>query len=326
MSDAHVAALMKGEHCDWSPELESLATAHGALPLIAWRHGDTATMRTLAAHDAVRQYELAALFDAFGELPVVVVKGEALARTHYAHSWLRPRCDADLLIERDALPRAAAVLTAAGYALEPTTGAAQQLWRRVDRLGIQHTIDLHFALSNRKRYADVLPFAELWSRGIAIRHNVRMPSPADALLIAAVHLTAHHSTSPRLIWLYDIHLLHASMTAEQLQEVARRARERKAGLVLDAALALAVRWFGDGRDDSRGRLSLHGRDEVGDLLDDLRCTPGVRRKLRLVREHLFPPAAYMLHKYAARHRAVLPALYVRRAVGRLLRRRVTARS
>ena len=90
-------------------------------------------------------------------------------------------------------------------------------------------------------------------------------------------------------------------------------------LALDAVLALALRWFGDGRDAPAPPQ----RDELADIVDDLRCTSGVRPKLRLVAEHLFPPARYMMQKYGARRRA-LPVLYVRRAVAgsaRLLRKR-----
>ena len=35
----------------------------------------------------------------------------------------------------------------------------------------------------------------------------------------------------------------------------------------------------------------------------------------LLREHLFPPADYMMSKYGARHRAWLPVLYLKRIAG-----------
>jgi len=46
--------------------------------------------------------------------------------------------------------------------------------------------------------------------------------------------------------------------------------------------------------------------------------------LKLLREHLLPPASYVLQKYETQNRAALPALYLRRAIAgsaRLLFRR-----
>jgi hypothetical protein len=328
-----IAALMRGESGSWSADLLEAAQAHGALPLIAWqlrRSGETLppeleqAARIAVAVDTVRQRELGPLLERLDSAAIaaVVVKGEALARTHYAHSSLRPRCDADVFIEPELVAHASDVLRAAGYGEEPGSGgeyiSRQRMWVRVDGVGVRHCIDLHWALSNRERYARTLPFGELWSRGIMLYgEHVRMPCAADALLLAAVHLAGHHRGQHRLIWLYDIHLLHAGLGVDDLQEAALRARARKADLALDAALALAMQWFGDGRHET---APLMPQGEVADLIDDLRCVPGVRGKLRIVREHLFPPAAYVLQKYRATSRRSLPALYLRRAVSRLLRR------
>ena len=50
---------------------------------------------------------------------------------------------------------------------------------------------------------------------------------------------------------------------------------------------------------------------------NFRSIQGPREKLRWLREHLFPPAQYMLGKYGTNNRMLLPILYVRRAFGGL---------
>ncbi|HEV7237986.1 MAG TPA: nucleotidyltransferase family protein [Thermoanaerobaculia bacterium] len=339
-----IASLMRAEDVAWEvADAEAFlqaSNAHGATPLIAYRireerRGIAATLaahleteaRTHMAHEVVRQRELSQLLDQFESpaIPMLVIKGAALARTHYAHTWLRPRCDTDILIERERLEEIAEVFGRAGYAEEPSSGgeliSRQRMWARIDNLGIRHCIDLHWELSNRARYARAFSFRELWSRGVAFHGpEIRMPAPGDALLIAALHLVGHHQSAPRLIWLYDIHLLHASMSIEELQAAAALARERKMVMAFDVALALSLRWFGDRRDDV---IAHRAPTAIAELIDDLRCTPGIRSKLRLMGEHLFPPAAYVMEKYGVTSRAALPALYLRRAVGastRLLRR------
>lgn len=330
---ALLASLIKGTVPDGPLDDAALAheaAAHGATPLIAWhlRHSSdrgpfaTAVLddaRAMTVLDTVRERELETLLARFAaaDVPLLVMKGAALARTHYPHSSLRPRCDTDVLIDGDSGGRAARVLLEAGYAEESGSGgeliSRQRMWVRVDAIGVRHCIDLHWALSNRQRYAYALTFEHLWSRGVLFRagSRIRMPCAADALLLAAIHLTAHHSGDYRLIWLYDIHLLHGSLSPPELEATAMLAKERNVDMAFDAALALALYAFGDGR---YGPVVLpQPPGEIRTLVDDLRFTPGIRPKLRLMREHLFPPAAYVMQKYSAKRRSALPALYLRRA-------------
>jgi hypothetical protein len=57
----------------------------------------------------------------------------------------------------------------------------------------------------------------------------------------------------------------------------------------------------------------------GLLLAEVRALDGWGERWRLLREHAFPPADYMLRKYETRRRWLLPVLYVRRAFGWLAR-------
>src|SRR5687767_402541 len=216
-----IAALMKGEAVEWPEGLDAesflfACDAQGATPLIARRRARgippdiagrlEALRRVHAAHEVVRSRELDSLLDRFASagMRLLVFKGAALARTHYADPASRPRCDTDVLIAREARADAGRVLTDAGYREEAGSGgeriSRQRIWTRTDSIGIRHSIDLHWALSNRARYARALRFEELWSRGVPLHGpEIRIPSSGDSLLIAAVHLAGHHRGDERLI-------------------------------------------------------------------------------------------------------------------------------
>ena len=49
------------------------------------------------------------------------------------------------------------------------------------------------------------------------------PSPPLALLVACLHRTAHHGTTTRLLWLYDIHLLATTLSDRDWHTVVERA-------------------------------------------------------------------------------------------------------
>jgi hypothetical protein len=296
--------------------IAAAAAAHGVTTLLHRATGELADQaRRATAVDIARSAELERVFDAFNAngVDVVVTKGEALARTLYGASALRARTDADLLVaDRTA---ASQTLASLGYTLVPNAVGElvirQQLWRRVDR--VRHDIDLHFAISNRARFADALPFGELFARGTALREHVRAISHRDALLHAAIHLTGHHSGEERLIWYFDIHLLAQRLGSEGVAAVLRFARERGCARQLDETLARTRAWFG-GEPQPRREIS-----PLALLADDLRATRGIAARAALVKQHLVPSAEHVMRRYGARHRALLPLCYMRRAAAAVWR-------
>ena len=152
----------------------------------------------------------------------MVFKGAALALTHYADSWLRPRLDADVLVAPAARARAAATLAALGYTRPPMTAGRyvmhQEMHVRPDPVVGEHVVDLHWRLANPNLLAG-LPDHARAARARAGRRPpegaLRVASPADALVIACVHRAAHHAGSGELLWLYDIHLVASRLTAEE---------------------------------------------------------------------------------------------------------------
>ncbi len=306
-----------------------------------------------AAAEIVRGRELARVLEAFEDRGIhpLLFKGAALASTHYPSPELRSRGDSDLLVGVEDRERAVQVLTDLGYARGLATSGAlvsyEAMFTREDRYGRSHVVDLHWRVSNRQIFAESLSYDEL-ARGAWPAPRVSPPArvlcPVHALAVACMH-RAKHLTSPvfvngqprvgdRLIWLYDIHLLLEGMSTAELTEFHRFAVEQRiAGICLDG-LKQAERWFHTALPSEVVRvlsevptepsISFLTPGRLRTMLRDIRSLSSGRDRLRLVKEHLLPPAEYMLRKYAVSSRAWLPALYVHRGtlgLWRLLRER-----
>jgi hypothetical protein len=141
--------------------------------------------------------------------------------------------------------------------------------------------------------------------------------------------TAAHRDAERALWLYDMHLL-----AEKLDEVERRtvveiaARTRTVDVCADALTLVARHFASAGAEALLAQLSPEAMPsgaasrylradarKVDLLVADLQALPGWGARAQLLREHLFPPPAYMRETYPHSGRLLLPVLYIRRILG-----------
>jgi hypothetical protein len=262
----------------------------------------------------------------------VVFKGAALGQTHYAASWQRPRCDADVLIASDSRERVFALLRRLGYE-RPTFISGdlvtyQAPFRRGDHLGIEHALDIHWRIANPQLVSEVLPHGELVDRSVIVSvegYPMRVPSPVDSLLLACVHRVAHHPDFEQPFWIEDIHLLASRFDASEWTTLVARASNRAIGAICLEGLRRAQDRFQTavpaevlaalaGKTSEPSAMFLRGQLRPVDYLtSDLRAL-GPLAAVRLLREHLFPPADYMQAKYSLRSRALLPACYAARVV------------
>jgi len=354
VSDVLLAGALRGQAMPappreaW-PALLASAGAHGVLPLLAdaaaaarWDRELLAAMRpALAAETAlamVRESELRrvlASLAAAGVAPLLL-KGAHLAFTIYPSPDRRPRLDTDLLIReghRDALKRCLAAL---GYEPVPhVTGEVaftQFQYRRIDASGAGHTIDVHWRVAIPKVFADRLTYDDLMRDAVAVPRlgpHARAPSAPLALVVACLHRTAHHGTSTRLLWLYDIHLLSAALRASDWDQVVDCSRACGIAPVVTAGLEHATARLGTtvppsvfdrlraaaGSTDRDVLVFLEGAPPMMQVaMSDWRRIRGARARVRFVQEHLFPPASYMRHRYGVPSRLALPFLYAHRAV------------
>jgi len=146
---------------------------------------------------------------AAGKLPVIALKGFALAKKIYGDIALRPMCDVDLLVKREDLVSAGRILLDLGYepyysAWETMLDDHHHLPPFTNKRGA--TIELHWDI--------IIPDSPikvnidgLWERTCLIKVDdveVRIFSPDDLLLHLCIHACFHLQTGLALISLCDI--------------------------------------------------------------------------------------------------------------------------
>jgi hypothetical protein len=353
-------ALLRGERALWPGDataddaaklLEAL-DQHGIVPLVYARLSSAgeswpvhAALRDLAiraaALESLRLADLRNVLDAFFApgIRVLIIKGSALAYDVYDAPELRPRGDTDLLIAEADCDATRALMHELGFESPLTSGdtlaVRQQSFRRNG-----HVYDIHWDVTNSAVVRDALPFGELLGRTIPIPRigaTAWSLSHADALLLACLHRVAHHHDNERLIWLYDIHLLRETMSADEHAIFWQRAAERRLVTICERSIELADAWFVHAthdrasdwlRDDERLRdepsttFLDRSRTRAAHLGGDLKALDWSSR-LRRMRELALPPPAFMRQSFPSAPRIALPALYVwrgARGVMRLFRR------
>jgi hypothetical protein len=314
---------------------EALARATGAGARL--RAALDARARGDATRDLLVQAEMRRVLEAIAAAGgrVVVFKGSALAYTVYVHPWHRPRTDTDLLTSIAGVETVSSALESCGYARtdQLTSGlhvSHQVAFARVDAHGLRHVIDLHWKVVNPQVLADVLPFEDAWAGSEpapALGPAARVPSPVASVVLACVHRLAHHQGQDRLIWLQDLKLLASRFGTGEWDALCDLAVGRGvAAICLDGlsnaqqALAAPLPAHVAARLETAGRSELTRRYVEGTvrrrdvLVSDLSTLPTWGARLRLVREHAFPPASFVLQRYGMRNRLWLPALYAHRLV------------
>lgn len=358
--EAVLSALLRGEEARWPlpggvtpPAFLAAVASHGLQPLVARQVRRRLLVnapaeiaqplaRAAVQHAAIEGRlgaEVRRVVDglAAAGIPALILKGTALAYTHYPHPCLRPRTDTDVLIRPGDRAAVFAHLEDRGYEpLNMTAGELvlhQRSYTRIDGLGVRHVFDLHWKVAAPQHVADTLQWEELAGTAVrveALGGHARAPGDAHALLLACLHRMAHHYDNPRLIWLYDIHLLASGLDEEAMQAVLHLSNEKGLGEMCRRSLTLARERFGT---TMRGGTSAGWMETMGPALEqpgtagrvfhldvrpieilaaDLKALPSWPRRLRLLREHVFPPAAYIRRRYGVASPLALPALYAHR--------------
>ncbi len=362
-----LAALVRGDQPQWpftvtAAEQQFLEAAqrHGVVPLVAWQHRRCGSLNDWPAalksaiverarqHAIVEQLQRSELAAVVGELTTrevrsIVLKGAALAYTHYPHPCLRPREDFDLLVHESRKNDAVDVLRARGYTpLDMITGelvTAQQTFGRHAGRGVRYTCDLHWRVSNRVAFSRLLPWERLAAdtRPIpALDACAEGLAPPHALLMACVHRVAHHFDPPTLIWLYDIHLLAGSMSEEDAARFVALAMDSGLATICARGILGAKHRFLTSLPAALEKLAPAGQEPLAAflhrrlrpfdvLMSDLRALPGYRARSRLLREHLFPSPVYVRALQPRLGSGPLPWLYARRIVRGVSRWFQTAR-
>ena len=300
----------------------------------SFRESLNAIVRQAAARELPAARQLSVICDAArgAGIDLLLLKGAALAYTHYSKPWLRPRNDVDLFVRVADLARAEAVLVSLGYRREPEADAelwtGQRHYAKATAAASVH-VDLHWRVANPLAFAHVLTFDEVWPRSVEVPTPgpiARTLSPPDALLLACVHRVAHHRDRVSLLWLWDIHLLASGLSDDGWRHFVDVAASSRMQAVCARGLALAGEYFGTAlrggafeaaaasTGDPAEAFLREGMRPVDVARADLAALSDWRQKLALVREHLCPPMTYMRDRYSGCPRVLLPLAYVHRII------------
>ena len=322
-----VSAALNGEAVDPDVdrhELLRVAIGHGVGPLLAGTpfgrslDGDFAArlaedVRLSTLHAALLNDELRRIVPAFAAagIPALLIKGAHLAHAVYPQPQLRVRNDTDLLVPIEGRAAAERVLLDCGY--RPTIHVrgsvilGQFHLERDDRSGPTHHLDVHWRVSAPLLVERLLPAREVIDSRApipALGEGAWGPSLEHALAVACLHLAAHHWPRPDLLWLYDLRQLAEALGPDRERRFVDLARSRGFGSVARAVLCEARSLFPSPRLDAliqvlepdewepAAALLRPDRGFLTDLALDLRWA-GWRERVRLLREHLLPDAAYV---------------------------------
>jgi hypothetical protein len=349
---APLRALLRGENAAWpasatgsdAAQLVASIEQNGLAPLVYARLSDwpiQSRLREIAIRAAVGEPErleaLRMVLDAFeaNGIRVLIIKGTGLAYDVYPSPDFRPRGDTDLLIAEAHVDSVRTIMGARGYTSLLTSGDTLAVRQQSFTRG-GHVYDVHWDVANSPVLRDALPFEELLGRAIAVPRiaaNALAPSHVDALLLACIHRVAHHHDIERLIWLYDIHLLRETMSADEHARFWQLAADRRVVAICERSIELADEWFARAphdrasdwlpasqrnREEPSAAFLDHDRTRGALLANDLKALSW-RGRLQRIRELAFPPIGFMRQSFPSAPVAAMPALYVWRGVRGVLR-------
>ena len=255
---------------DWS-RFGNMAITEGVAPLIHWtfKHEDTfgieipttvkaqlmAAYYNTTAQNQVMFKELERILEALEKagIPVIVLKGAALATTVYPEIGLRPMGDLDLLVPKDKINKANQCLTDLGYS-EARIPLSKKLNRKIghhiELIGGPNDsvmVELHWSLIAGDADIRTAPMDWFWEQTKSWEEyeTALFLNPTANLLYLSAHLMLQHrEAQAKLSWLNDFHLLicqyHKTIS---WQELAQRSYEFNWAGALQLSLQESLRYF-----------------------------------------------------------------------------------
>lgn len=330
----------------WLDAHRLAALAHGLLadhPLPAAARAHLAAAYADArAHWLLRRRETIKLLGVLGQepaIPVMLLKGMALAATLYDDPATRPMNDVDVLIPAARIAEASRRLRRHGYPFGPNlelgddTGPSHHLNFIIPDSPTKLRLEIHTKLP-RLPHAEAEDFlAWMWQTArpaLFADAQALVPAPAAILLQAAMHTMQEHGRAHALnVWFYDIDLLwrqqgdaidwpSARTWAQRLSwEAALHGALHETQQLFDTPLPEPViAWL------AQDSTSLAGYDIV-QRLRDLQATRAALRlhalrsdsgpqKARMILRSLFPHPSYVRWRYHLAHPALIPFAYLYR--------------
>lgn len=279
---------------------------------------------------------LAAAVEALGQsdVPVIVLKGAALAQPVYGNIALRPFVDVDVLMRREHLAAALETLAGLGFApVQPETRAGSLAAFENEVLlvkpgAVPVPLEIHWSLFDSPFYQEHLDLEVLWRSAVPLtvsQATTSMLDPVSLLLHLCGHLALHHGGRD-LLWEHDIDaVVHATphLDWSLLLERAKRfhlvlsvqqillgeADEEATSVPEPVADALRRLTASDEERRAVGHLTAPKRGVGRRFWSDLVDTGRWSTRLAYAWTHLCPSAEYMRARYRIRHPLLLPLYY-----------------
>jgi hypothetical protein len=260
------------------------------------------------------------------QMPVIVLKGAALAVTVYPDANLRPMADLDLLVRNEDFQPAQSLIQSQSYTVEPFPSSSlnREIGFNIHMRSLSWPalkLELHWSLVAGEAiwfgpsmvwfWDQKLPWMYSFQDGeLADRRYAFRMTPEASLLYACAHLMIQHGLAEsRLIWFYDLDLLLRGNQGEfAWPDVIRQARRLHWEAALyDTLEALRSRFdtpipepylkaLTERLDPSSVELVNNkravGNDRVATVINLLGSLPGPFR-LRMFLARAFPSPAYM---------------------------------
>ena len=265
------------------------------------------------------QDELDQITDAFEKAGIdnIPLKGSVL-RAYYPEQWMRTSCDIDVLVKKESLDSACAILESElGY--EYMTGCSHDVSYE-SPTGVH--LELHFVLleedGHLSGYADVL--SDVWERSIPDegKKHTRKMADGDFYFYHLAHMAKHFLSGgcgikPFVdLWILDNKVLGDIKDREELIE--------RGGLsgFLNASRRLVDVWFFSGECDDNIRVFekyiVHGGN-YGTVENSVNIGVGRKQgRFAYVLSRIFPPYKSMLLMYPSleKKKLLLPFYHIRR--------------
>lgn len=268
-------------------------------------------------------------------IPVILLKGHALARTLYPDPALRQSGDIDLLVQPRNIPATEEVLEKLGYVCPAKTFSLSPYEHHHEnffppRKGMQ--IELHWAIDNA---FDLFPdwwVDDVFSRRIPLRTgdlSCDTLSHSDHLLFLAFHNVFQHWTL-RLDWVCDLSRMMGEFTTpEDWKDLGRLSAEYHIRIPMELSLTAARLWTGCELSVGAGDFSTwpvprerelglmnYSRTRHTSVFSSLylimQGQPGISEKLRYGFRYIFPPVPFMRKFRKSSSPADIPLAYLRR--------------
>lgn len=293
--------------------------------------------RVKAAQSLVRENQCRLILARFAQagLPVLLLKGSALAYWAYTSPYLRECSDIDLLFRsRGDVDRAVAILAELRYELRQKVLPGDLVcFEGTCVRGDGLEVDLHWRLSSTPLFAFRFDWTELEAAAIALPAlalNARGLAPVPAFMHACMHRVQNMAAQRAnvLKWLYDLALLARGFTPADWECLTALATARGlAGTCLDGIEAATACFGGVAPESVHRALAEAARAEIIDVRRmhqwwyiqrmSFHAFPEWRQRWRWLRQRVIPDPRYLRERYGQGSTGRSMVARMRAALGRL---------